>query len=126
MDATDLTLECNGGNQSAALQAWLNNNGGASATDACSEPITWSNNFVGDLVEVCGTNGSTTVIFTATDDCGNASTTSAIFTIEDTVAPVLTCPNNITLECADPLNEAIIESWLSDVSAIDALSLIHI
>ncbi len=120
VDAQDLTLECDGSSQSVALQAWLNNNGGAVATDVCSEPVTWSNNFTGGTIESCDPTGGVEVIFTATDDCGNTSTTSAIFTIDDTTAPELFCPSNITLECSDEVNEAIIESWLTDVSAIDA------
>jgi len=46
--ASDLTLECNGGNQSTALQAWLNDAAGAEASDVCSGPITWTNDFVGE------------------------------------------------------------------------------
>jgi len=118
--AANLTLECTGGNQSTALLAWLNNNGGAQASDACSEPVVWSNDFIGDLDNTCGINGEIEVVFTATDDCGNTSTTSAIFTIEDTTSPTLDCPENITLNCSGPINDAIIESWLSDVSSVDA------
>ena len=69
-----------------ALNDWLNNNGGATASDVCSG-VTWSNDFEG-LSDDCGATGSATVTFTATDDCGNASSVSATFTIEDTTAPV--------------------------------------
>jgi len=119
-DATDLTVECADGSQSTALLAWLNNNGGATATDVCSEPITWTNDFVNDLSIVCGSNGRVEVVFTATDDCGNFSTTSAVFTIEDTTAPVLTCPDDISLECSEDINVAVINNWLRTATALDA------
>ena len=51
--------------------------GGAASSDVCSG-VTWSNNFTG-LSDLCGSTGSATVTFTATDDCGNASTTTATF-----------------------------------------------
>jgi hypothetical protein len=117
--AIDETVECDGGIQSTALQAWINNNGGATATDACSEPIEWTNDFVGDLTPDCGITGSIEVEFTATDGCGNSSSTSATFTIEDTTMPEISCPSDIVLECGSGVNEAIIESWLNGAQAID-------
>jgi hypothetical protein len=33
------------------------------------------------------------------DDCGNSSTCNQLITIDDSVAPSLTCPPNITIEC---------------------------
>jgi hypothetical protein len=117
--AMDLTLECDGSNQAAELQTWLINNGGAVAVDACSEPVTWTNDFVGDLLTDCGAPG-VEVTFTATDACGNTSITVATFTIEDNGMPVLDCPENIVLECADPINDAVIENWLNGASSLDA------
>ena len=119
-EAMDLTLECRDGSQSTALLAWLNNNGGATATDACSEPIAWTNNYTSDLTLDCGSNGAISVTFIATDDCGNTSTAAAVYEIEDTTPPELSCPENLTLECADGLNEAVIGNWLRTGSAIDA------
>ena len=65
----------------------LANNGGATASDACSG-VTWSNDYDA-LSDDCGATGSATVTFTATDDRGNASSTTATFTIEDTTNPSL-------------------------------------
>jgi hypothetical protein len=74
---------------SAQLQAWLDSNGGASATDNCGN-ITWSHDYeVGDLSDDCGLTGTAYVTFTATDDCGNSTITTASYTIFDTVAPML-------------------------------------
>ena len=41
----DETVECDGSGNEEALLAWLNSNGGATATDNCSE-VTWSNNYI--------------------------------------------------------------------------------
>jgi hypothetical protein len=37
--------------------------------------------------------------WTAVDDCGNSSTCNQVITVDDSVAPALTCPPNITIEC---------------------------
>ncbi|MCX7549216.1 hypothetical protein OS191_00015, partial [Xanthomarina sp. F2636L] len=98
VQAEDLTVECDGTGNLNDLNNWLNNNGGASASDVCGN-VTWSNNFTG-LSDDCGQTGSATVIFTATDDCDNAVTTTATFTIEDTIAPIApAAPADVTVEC---------------------------
>ena len=68
------------------LNDWLANNGGATASDACSG-VTWSNDYDA-LSDDCG-GQDLSMTFTATDDCGNASSTTATFTIEDTTNPSL-------------------------------------
>src|SRR5690606_39792994 len=97
-DANDLTVECDGSGNTADLNAWLANNGGATSSDTCGD-VTWSNDYSA-LSDLCGATGSATVTFTATDECGNTSSTSATFTIEDTTAPVIdTDANDLTVEC---------------------------
>ena len=113
VEASDETVECDGAGNTAQLQAWLDNFGGASASDACSS-VTWTNNHT-SLSDDCGASGSTTVIFTATDDCGNASTTEATFTIEDTTVPDITAPAMaLELECSSVDQQAIIDAWLAN------------
>uniref|UniRef100_UPI00404B6B30 HYR-like domain-containing protein n=3 Tax=Gelidibacter sp. TaxID=2018083 RepID=UPI00404B6B30 len=110
--ASDLTVECDGQGNVEALEAWLASNGGASASDACSD-VVWSNNFDG-LSDECGATGSATVTFTATDDCGNASETTATFTIEDTNSPPITyAAQDLTVECDGQGNVEALESWLA-------------
>ena len=117
--AADETAECDGHGNAVELLAWLSTNGGAVASDLCGT-VSWTNNFSGLSAGVCPVTGMATVTFTATDECGNSSNTTATFTIQDTQAPVVTCPANITLECNDPNNDAIITNWLASVSATDA------
>jgi hypothetical protein len=109
--ATNLIVECDGSGNVSDLSSWLENNGGATATDACGN-VTWSNNFNG-LSDGCGATGSATVIFTATDDCGNERTTSATFTIQDTTAPSLdVAASDETVECDGAGNGAALNAWL--------------
>ena len=55
MAAADATVECDGAGNSADLDAWLASNGGAMASDACSD-VTWSNDFAA-LSDDCGATG---------------------------------------------------------------------
>ncbi|MBT8231660.1 MAG: T9SS type A sorting domain-containing protein, partial [Bacteroidia bacterium] len=111
------------GNQ-ADLDASLDTNGGASATDKCTG-VTWTNDFT-ELSDDCGATGSATVIFTATDGCGNKSETSATFTIEDTTPPTIDPgASNLTVECDGEGNQADLEAWLASnggASATDICS----
>ncbi|WP_333809792.1 gliding motility-associated C-terminal domain-containing protein, partial [Flavobacterium sp.] len=97
--ASNLEVQCDGAGNTAALNAWLASNGGASATDVCSA-VTWSNNFT-SVSDTCGATGAATVTFTATDNCGNSSSTSATFTIIDNTNPFFTSelPQNISVSC---------------------------
>lgn len=119
--AANLTVECDGAGNVAALNAWLASNGGAEATDECGA-VTWTNNFAG-LSDGCGETGSATVTFTATSNDGcvtNTSQTTATFTIEDTTDPTIdTCPPDTTVECDGEGNEAELNAWLSSFAASD-------
>ena len=118
MEAADETVECDGMGNMAALNAWLDSNGGASVTDNCSN-IEWSNDFE-SLSDDCGATGSVTVIFTATDDCDNASSTSATFTIEDTTAPDVTAASDETVECDGMGNMEALNAWLANYGGATA------
>ncbi|NNF33836.1 MAG: hypothetical protein HKN68_06990, partial [Saprospiraceae bacterium] len=120
----DLTVECDGQGNAQDLADWLASNGGASASDTCSD-VTWSNDF-DVLSDDCGATGSATVVFTATDDCGNTSSTTAVFTIEDTVPPVIDIDaEDLTVECDGIGNEQDLVDWLASnggASSSDACS----
>ncbi|WP_159024141.1 gliding motility-associated C-terminal domain-containing protein [Formosa sp. L2A11] len=97
----DLVYECNDAENT--LQDWLTTNGGAVASDYCSDTITWSNDFDASSMNstVCGEDNSVTVTFTAVDNCGNAAETTATITIIDETAPTAptNVPADVTVEC---------------------------
>jgi hypothetical protein len=113
--ASNETVECDGLGNTAALNAWLADNGGAEASDACGG-VTWSHNHSA-LSDGCGATGSTTVTFTATDDCGNSSETTATFTIEDTTPP--------SLSIEGPANQDLEQNATCDLdTSVDALGIV--
>jgi len=110
--AQDQIVDCDGAGNLNALDAWLASNGGASASDACSD-VVWSNDYTA-LLGDCGNTGSAAVTFTATDDCGNATTTQATFTIEDNTAPVIDLvAQDLNVECDGAGNQADLNAWLA-------------
>ncbi|HBD25787.1 MAG TPA: hypothetical protein DC020_03060, partial [Flavobacterium sp.] len=110
--ASNLEVQCDGNGNTAQLNAWLASNGGAVASDVCSN-VTWTNNFA-SVSDTCGATGSATVIFTATDNCGNASTTSATFTIIDDTDPTITTQAaNLEVQCDGSGNTAQLNAWLA-------------
>lgn len=115
--ASDMTVECDGSGNTTAFNNWLNNNGGATASDACGG--TWSNNSTG-LSDRCGATGSEMVTFTFTSTTGNSVSTTATFTIEDTTDPSLTCPDDIHLpECVETATwTAITSDICGDVTVV--------
>ena len=68
--------------------------------------------------------GTTTIIYTLTDGSGNVSQCQFNVTVLDTEAPVVTCPQNITInldpgECSAPIN--FVPSFISDNCSIDSI-----
>ncbi len=96
---SDVTIECTASTMPV-------NTGTASATDTCdSTPeIAYSDATAGGL---CPQEMTITRTWTATDDCGNVSTCMQIIVVDDSVAPVISCPLNVTIECSEstlPMN----------------------
>ena len=118
VQAKDKTVECDGNGNTADLQAWLDSQGGASASDMCG-PVTWSNDFNG-LSDDCGETGSASVTFTASDNCGNDVSTTATFTIEDTTPPTAIC-KDITIQL-DENGDALITTDMVDNGSTDVCS----
>ena len=118
-NAQDTTFSCDGLGNELDFILWLENNGGATAADACSA-ITWSNNADG-LTGGCAQE--TTVEFTVTDACGNITTTSATFTVVDSDTPILdTFASDLLIEC-QANNGAALFNWImtnGGASASDA------
>ncbi|MEY4011986.1 MAG: hypothetical protein RIT22_1110, partial [Bacteroidota bacterium] len=102
--ATDIVVECDGQGNQNAITNWLATNGGAIASDNCSE-IIWTNNF-NSIANDC--SAAVTVVFTATDACGNSTSTSGTFSVQDNTPPTVPdSPANITVGCAAEIPEMI-------------------
>ncbi len=96
----NLTIECSDSTDPA-------NTGTATASDTCDPaPVVAIVNEV-TIPGACPQESVLQRTWAATDDCGNSSTCLQIITIQDNIAPVITCPANITIECTgstDPAN----------------------
>jgi gliding motility-associated-like protein len=102
--ATDIVVECDGQGNQNAITNWLATNGGAIASDNCSE-IIWTNNF-NSIANDC--SAAVTVVFTATDACGNSTSTSGTFSVQDNTPPTVPdSPASITVGCAAEIPEMI-------------------
>ena len=112
--AADLMMECNGMGNMGGLNAWLANNGGATASDQCGA-VVWTNNFTA-LVGGCAMTGSATVGFTASDECGNTVTTFATVTVVDTTDPFFTTPaSSMQVNCDSNTDPAgALGAWLAN------------
>jgi len=82
--------------------------GGGTATDSCSSPLTFSQTSNGGLVGRCP--GTVTRVYRVVDACGNFAECTQTITVDDTIAPVLTCPASITVECGNSLDPSAIGS----------------
>ena len=108
--ATNIVVQCDGSGNTSAINDWLNNNGGAVASDNCGT-VTWSNSYNGTESD-CAT--PIDVVFTAIDECGNISSTIASYSIVDTIAPTIDTPAaNVTVECDGTGNISDLANWLS-------------
>ena len=103
-----LVLDC--GLDQSAINDWLDNNGGANASDECQFE-TWANDFTG-LTFDCGESGTTVVTFTATDACGNFTTVAGEIIISDPNAYQLLCPSDLQVDLDDPNHLTQIAEWL--------------
>ena len=110
--ASDLIVECDGNGNTTEFNNWLDNNGGATATDICGN-VNWINSFSGNLNDGCGATGSTIITFTVSDDCGNTSQTTAAFNITDNTPPAISGQaQNLIVECDGQGNQINIDNWL--------------
>jgi hypothetical protein len=75
---------------------------GGTASDPCSTALAFALISDSGLVGRCP--GAVTRVYRFTDDCGNYSDVTQRITVNDTIAPVLTCPTNSTVEYGLSLN----------------------
>jgi len=74
------------------------NTGTATATDNCSTLGITSTDVI--VIGSCPQRKTITRTWKATDACGNLSTCNQIITVDDTSPPTVTCPANVTIDCA--------------------------
>jgi hypothetical protein len=72
----------------------------ATTTDNCG-PVTVSQNPSAGTSLASGDGTLHTVTMTATDAGGNSRSCQVVLTGDDTTPPVLTCPGNVMIDCAD-------------------------
>ena len=76
--------------------------GSATATDTCDpNPAVSSSSSV--AAGSCLQEKVITRTWTATDNCGNVSSCAQVITVVDDTAPVMTCPDDLTVNCEDDL-----------------------
>ncbi|MGD8450513.1 MAG: HYR domain-containing protein [Phycisphaerae bacterium] len=124
-EATDGLAECDGAGNEQEFNDWRNSHGGAEASDVCSPPVTWTDNYESlQWIADCGGAKHITVSFTPWDQCGNdGSPTWATFWIVDTTPPTVdTAPVDRTVECNGDVNPAEFDEWLNAPQASDTCS----
>jgi hypothetical protein len=115
--AMDLVLEC-ADDFTADIDTWMMSQGGALASDDCSdEPLMWTTSMVESNL-TCGTSGETVYVFTVTDNCGNTNTTIASVIVNDTTAPTLIAPADVVEECGTV--SISLSDWIMTATASDA------
>jgi hypothetical protein len=81
---------------------------GGRANDGCDAELTFSLTSDTGLVGSCP--GTVTRVYRVTDDCGNFGEVTQIITVDDTIAPTVTCPAAVTVECGNSIDPATLGS----------------
>ncbi|MEO6130992.1 MAG: ice-binding family protein, partial [Saprospiraceae bacterium] len=70
------------------------------ASDNCGggATVTFLNDFISN--QTCANRFTVTRTYRETDACGNSATCTQILTVFDNTPPTITCPNDVTVECA--------------------------
>lgn len=92
----DITVSCEGEVPAADTSLVV-------ATDLCGGvvSITVADDVVTD--SLCVNTYSISRIYSAVDVCGNSATCEQTITVNDNLAPVIVCPNDLTLFCGDTI-----------------------
>jgi len=93
----------------------------ASAIDAC-KGAKIEHNFTEDkILYNCDIEQNIEILFTAVDSCANLSSCSSTIRIINDVKPSISCPDDLSLECGDPNNPALVSQWQELASGEDNL-----
>ncbi|MEP6793698.1 MAG: hypothetical protein ABJB16_05180, partial [Saprospiraceae bacterium] len=89
----NITVQC-------ASQVPTPNTASVIASDNCNGLATVT--FVNDVIsnQTCTNRFNVTRTYRATDECGNSATCSQTITVFDNIVPSITCPGNVTVQCA--------------------------
>lgn len=114
--AEDLLEVCSA-NTEGDFRDWLNNHGGAIATDACSN-VSWSTIPANPQLPLACEEVEVT--FVASDGCGLEVSTTATFKLIDCHPPVITGqPSDMMVECTDDVDAAL-SNWLANYGGATA------
>ncbi len=121
----DLTVQCGDDltPQNEEISFWLTS---ATGTDVCGDVSLDSTSYDPEgFSDECGETGEQVVTFYLSDECNNVSTCTATITIIDDIAPEVSCPGMLTIECGmplDPANNTALAAWLGSASGTDICS----
>jgi len=117
---SDLVLECGDPLAPISYTNWLSS---AVAFDNCDASVTITTDAppFDQLPKDCkkDRNTGTWVLFTATDDCGNVRKCNAKVWLLDTKDPVITCPDDVTIQC-DESTDPSHTGWATATDTCDA------
>lgn len=118
-------LLCGSNDNLQALTTWLN---GATAVGGCgSVQVNADKTAEEILIELNDTlidakgecQATVDVTFSTSGLCGEVITEIVEVNLVDSDPPVITCPENLVIECGDVNRESLIADWLETVSAAD-------
>ena len=113
--AQNFTADC-GIELDAQFQDWIANNANL-MIEGCSEPYSFSTDPANPTPPSC--NEPIDITFIARDDCDNEFISTATFILEDNDAPLLACPDPLSVDPTDNQLEEKINQWLDSVVATD-------
>jgi hypothetical protein len=93
VNTQNLTIQLDVNGNASITEAQVNN----ASTDNCGIASYSLNKTTFD----CSNVGANTVTLSVTDIHGNTASATAVVTVEDKIAPVITCPASVTLNCQD-------------------------
>jgi hypothetical protein len=111
----NVTISC----EASTLPA---NTGTFTATDLCGSVFTGYTDQV--IQQICNGTGSIQRTWTAIDGCGNVSSCIQTITIIDITLPVITCPANITVDCAQGVLPAVTGSPVASDNCTSTANLV--
>jgi hypothetical protein len=100
--------------------------GSITATDNCGGGATVTH--VGDVMtgQTCANRFNIIRTYQATDACGNSATCTQTISVFDNVPPSLTCPGNVTVQCANLLPAPDVASVMSSDNCGGTATVTHV